>query len=239
MSNENLLLAMPFFLALVFIIGLAVTNKSNTSTTTSLLQNMPFMSTNTQSASDLITSETSCGTCPTQVKSAKCTDSGSPVMGGVDVVNYFSAYRVSTGVYNDTLPGVAGSTKYVSVFNGYTFHFSTALNKKLFEMQPTRYIPQYGGFCSWGMSTETCPQFPWSSSCMGPYGNWHHWTIFNEKLYFFWFDSAKTNFKSGDMKEYVAAADVRWAEWYGDEYQSIYSTNCYVSVDASEPAGHR
>eukprot|EP01034_Spumella_vulgaris_P021863 gene21863-27938_t len=37
------------------------------------------------------------------------------------------------------------------------------------------------------------------------------------------------------MKSYVAAADARWAEWYGDDYQSIYSTNCYVSVDVGEP----
>jgi YHS domain-containing protein len=237
MSNANILVAMPILLALVLLIGFSVTNRKNISVSTSLLKSIPIMT--TSESDTTINTDTTCGTCPTQVKAAKCTDSGTAVLGGLDVVNYFAAYRVSTGVYNDTLLGVAGSSKYESIFNGYTFRFSTSLNKKLFDMQPTKYIPQYGGFCTWGMSTETCPSFPWSVDCMGPYGNWHHWTIYEEKLYLFWFDSAKTNFKTGDMKAYVAAADARWANWYGDDYQSVYSTNCFVSVDVGEPTMHR
>jgi YHS domain-containing protein len=136
MSNTIILVAMPMLVALVLLIGFStISRKSSISVSTSSLYNTHVM---TASEPDAIKSvDITCGTCPTQVKAAKCTDIGTPVLGGVDVVNYYTAYRVSTGIYNDSLPGVAGSSKYESIYNGYTFRFSTSLNKKLFDMQPT------------------------------------------------------------------------------------------------------
>jgi YHS domain-containing protein len=173
------------------------------------------------------------------VTDAKCTDTSTPVLGGVDVVNYFTSYKLSSGGYNDTQPGIVGLSKYSSIFNGYTFYFSTSVNKKIFDSYPSKYLPQYGGFCTWGISTEVCPKAPWSTTCIGPYGNWNHWVIVNEKLYFFWFDQAKTNFLTqGIVSEYIKTADARWEEWYGDKKQSVFSTNCYVSTVGDVPGSH-
>jgi len=252
MANENVLVMVPVFLALVLILGLsAMTSRSLTSSkspvVTSLIQmeppkspdgllpgtpgTLPFPPTGGATPTK---DDSTCASCPSSTTAMKCTDSSSPVLGGVDVVNYFTAFKLADGSYDETQVGVAGTTKYSSTYMGYTFYFVSAENKKLFDGSPAKYAPQYGGFCSWGMSTEFCPKSPWSSDCLGPYGNWAHWTIQNEKLYFFWFGDAKENFKSNDINTLLSTADQRWAGWYGESSTSkastgVFSTNCYSS----------
>lgn len=57
---------------------------------------------------------------------------------GVDVVSFFK-------LPNNSYPGVAGVYPYVSVYNGYSFLFSSVENMDLFNANPTSYLPQYGG----------------------------------------------------------------------------------------------
>jgi hypothetical protein len=50
--------------------------------------------------------------------------------------------------------GEVGLDTIYSVFKGYKFQFLTVENKALFDAAPDKYIPQFGGFCAWGMSEE-------------------------------------------------------------------------------------
>ncbi len=45
-----------------------------------------------------------------------------------------------------------GSAKYTAKYGGAAFRFVSEANKKAFEKNPTRYAPQFGGFCAFGVS---------------------------------------------------------------------------------------
>jgi len=47
---------------------------------------------------------------------------------------------------------VRGNGHFVSVFDGATYQFSSADNQKLFENNPEKYVPAYGGYCAFGAS---------------------------------------------------------------------------------------
>jgi YHS domain-containing protein len=47
---------------------------------------------------------------------------------------------------------VAGDYRYESSYNGTRYRFASAENKKLFDTDPARYVPQFGGFCAYGVS---------------------------------------------------------------------------------------
>ena len=60
---------------------------------------------------------------------------------GYDPVAYFTDERP-----------VKGSSDITTVHNGATWHFSSKTNKELFEGNPEKYSPQYGGYCAYGMA---------------------------------------------------------------------------------------
>ena len=241
MSNSNWLVVVPVLMALALIIGMTTIARkpqaSSQSSVTNLMQHERTEATDGElivtpvvPLSVVPTSESDCTSCMSMITEAKCTDNSTPVLGGVDVVNYFTAYKNADGTYDESKVGVAGSKDFSASYMGYNFYFVSEENKKLFESAPDKYAPQYGGFCTWGMSTEFCPTSPWSTDCLGPYGNWAHWTIQNDKLYFFWFGDAKGKFAVSDMNSLIATADKRWSEWYGNDMEKVFSTNCYSSV---------
>lgn len=45
---------------------------------------------------------------------------------------------------------VLGEPRFAAVFEGATYYFSSAAHQKLFEGTPSKYAPQYGGFCAFG-----------------------------------------------------------------------------------------
>ena len=47
---------------------------------------------------------------------------------------------------------IEGSATYTAVHDGVAYYFSSAANKKAFEKSPKRYLPQNGGFCTFGVS---------------------------------------------------------------------------------------
>lgn len=61
---------------------------------------------------------------------------------GYDVVAYF-----------DQGKPVEGSAKHESVYGGVTWRFASKKHLALFEANPEKYAPQYGGFCSWGTAS--------------------------------------------------------------------------------------
>jgi YHS domain-containing protein len=191
----------------------------------------------TSSKTTAFYSDESCSSCPSFVESADCANSESPVLGGLDFVQYFTDFKNDDGTYDETQVGTIGSSSYTSTYNGYTFYFKSSDNKDLFDASPSSYVPQFGGFCGWGVSGETCPEYPWAADCLGPSGNWNHWTIQEDKLYFFLFSDAKAKFMA-DTTTYIASGTSRWESWFGDSSDSYFSTTCYVSTDSDGNVNH-
>jgi YHS domain-containing protein len=80
---------------------------------------------------------------------------------GYDPVSYFT----------DSVP-TKGSAEFVADYKGAKWHFASSKNLALFNSNPEKYTPQFGGYCAFGMSrgykAETQPDA---------------WTIVDDKLY--------------------------------------------------------
>ena len=61
---------------------------------------------------------------------------------GFDVVEYFNNRALS------------GKDTYTFQYHGVSFRFATAENLQRFKADPEKYIPQYGGWCAYGMATS-------------------------------------------------------------------------------------
>jgi YHS domain-containing protein len=60
------------------------------------------------------------------------------VMGGADVVAYFSMSRGDRGIL--------GSSDHEVTHQGYKYYFSNAENVDVFNSNPEKYVPAWGGF---------------------------------------------------------------------------------------------
>ena len=60
---------------------------------------------------------------------------------GYDVVAYFT----------DSKP-VKGVPQIQSIYKGARYYFATKEHKALFDSAPGKYVPQFGGFCAYGVS---------------------------------------------------------------------------------------
>jgi len=60
---------------------------------------------------------------------------------GYDTVSYFTKGAP-----------VKGSEQYTAAYNGAIYQFSSADNRDLFKASPSKYAPQYGGFCAMGVA---------------------------------------------------------------------------------------
>ncbi len=62
---------------------------------------------------------------------------------GYDTVAYFTENKA-----------VEGDEDFQVTWHGAVWHFSSAENKALFESNPLKYAPQYGGWCAYAMASE-------------------------------------------------------------------------------------
>ena len=60
---------------------------------------------------------------------------------GYDPVAYFTEGRP-----------VIGKAQYAAVHNEATYRFATRAHLKTFQANPEKYVPQYGGFCAYGVA---------------------------------------------------------------------------------------
>lgn len=174
----------------------------------------------------------SCTTCPDMITSLNCADSSIPVLGGVDVIQYWTDFKNADGTYDESQIGQLGIPSYQSTYNNFQFNFISAENQQLFESDPATYAPQFGGFCAWGVGGEFCPTYPWAADCLGPSGNWGHWTIQENKLFFFYKEEAKEKF-TADVTLYAASGALRWSEWFTSDSATplgYFSTKCFISA---------
>lgn len=66
---------------------------------------------------------------------------GSVAIHGYDVVAYFIDGRP-----------VKGSQQYMADWMGAKWRFASAEHRDLFQKEPAKYAPQYGGYCAWAVS---------------------------------------------------------------------------------------
>lgn len=95
---------------------------------------------------------------------------------GYDVVAYFNEARAKKGI-------VAHKTEW----GGAVWHFSSAKNLKTFLKDPSRYIPEYGGHCAYGVAQGYLVR-----------GDPLAWSIRSDKLYL--------NYSRGVRTAWLAAA---------------------------------
>ena len=108
---------------------------------------------------------------------------------GADVVAYFTQNRY-----------VQGSPQFKSDYQGVTFRFSSAENKALFDREPTKYQPQYGGYCADGLVYG----IPWG-------GDAETWRMVNGKLYIFGGAGSRDAWMLDEPRNLVLA-DKYWKE---------------------------
>lgn len=114
---------------------------------------------------------------------------GRLMLKGADVVAYFTQGKYAQG-----------SPQYRSSYQGVDFRFASAEHKALFDKEPAKYLPQYGGYCANGIVYG----IPWG-------GDADTWKMVDGKLYIFGGRGSMDAFLL-DEKANVAMADKYWKD---------------------------
>lgn len=107
---------------------------------------------------------------------------------GYDTVAYFTENKP-----------VIGDSKFVSEYKGANWYFSSAENLALFEQNPEKSAPQYGGYCAWAVAEKRAfaPADP------------HQWAVVNGKLYLNYDADIKSKWDK-DPSGFIEKADKVW-----------------------------
>ena len=108
---------------------------------------------------------------------------------GYDVVSYFVDNKDSIG-----------SASFRSNYQGITFQFTSAEHKALFDKAPTRYLPEFGGYCANGIVYG----LPWG-------GDGDTWKMIDGKLYIFGGHGSKDAFLLDEAGN-LALANKYWVD---------------------------
>jgi YHS domain-containing protein len=117
---------------------------------------------------------------------------------GADVVAYFTDAQFKQG--NPSIK---------SVYEKITFYFVSQENKRRFDAEPTKYVPQYGGYCANG----TAYGIPWG-------GDADTWRVIDGKLYIFGGEQSRDAFLLEPQK------NLQLAEKYWNE--EVKGSNAFV-----------
>jgi YHS domain-containing protein len=108
---------------------------------------------------------------------------------GHDVVAYFTQNKHAMG-----------SKQFSSVYESVTFHFASAEHKAMFDKEPQKYLPQFGGYCANGVAYG----IPWG-------GDADTWRMIDGKLYIFGGQGSKDAFEL-DVPGNRKLAEKYWKE---------------------------
>ena len=118
----------------------------------------------------------------------------SKAVSGYDTVSYFTEGQP-----------VKGNKQHKLKYKGATWLFSSAENKALFEANPEKYAPQYGGHCAWAVG-ENAARAP---------GDPKLWKIVNDKLYLNYNETVQERWLE-DVPGFIAKADENWPKLLED-----------------------
>ena len=116
-------------------------------------------------------------------------DGNALMLKGFDVVSYFVDNK-----------DAMGNAQFKTDYKGITFQFANAEHKTLFDREPTKYLPQFGGYCANGIVYG----IPWG-------GDGDTWKMIDGKLYIFGGQGSKNAFLL-DEKNNLALARKYWNE---------------------------
>ena len=108
-------------------------------------------------------------------------------VGGYDTVAYFTNGQPTPG-----------SKEFQHDYNGAVWRFSSAENKAMFVESPSRYSPQYGGYCAWAVSQGYTAK-----------GSPKAWRIVDDKLYLNYNLDVQAKWLV-DIPGFIAKADRNW-----------------------------
>ena len=111
----------------------------------------------------------------------------STAVGGHDPVAYFADGRP-----------VAGKSEFTHQWKGVTWRFASARNRDAFKADPTKYAPQYGGYCAWAVSQGYTAK-----------GDPNHWKIVDGKLFLNYDASVQKNWEK-DIPGHIGNANRNW-----------------------------
>ena len=97
--------------------------------------------------------------------------------------------------------GVIGNEKYSLGYNEAVWYFINEEHKNKFMKSPDKYLPQYGGYCAYGVAVLY--EMPPAA------GDGRYWDIKDGKLYLKYNKGAQVLWRLG-KKNMIYKADIRW-----------------------------
>lgn len=116
------------------------------------------------------------------------TDKSGVAIKGYDTVAYFTEGRA-----------VEGKMEFMFSWHGARWYFANAAHRDLFAANPERYAPQFGGFCSMGMTRG-----------MTANADPEAWTIVDGKLYLKFSKATRDQWRP-NKAENIKKAEKKWA----------------------------
>ena len=113
---------------------------------------------------------------------------------GYDVVSYFT----------EKVP-LEGTKKHQTIYEGAKFKFSSAKNLLRFEENPSKYIPQYGGYCAYAIAAKKTKMYIDAEA----------YEIRDDKLYLFynsWWSNKLDDWQEENTKKLQLQGDENWEE---------------------------
>ncbi len=118
-------------------------------------------------------------------------DRGGSAIKGYDTVAYWTVGEA-----------VKGNKKITSTYKGAEFRFASAENKALFDANPEKYIPEYGGYCAWAIGNSATGFAP---------GNGKYWKIVDGKLYVNYNGGVQKKWEK-DVPGFIENGDKNWEQ---------------------------
>jgi len=117
-------------------------------------------------------------------------DSQGVILTGYDVVAYFKQGKP-----------VKGDPAFESTYQGAIYLFASSVDKADFDKDPAKYAPQYGAFCSYGVTMGVLASLE--------EGRPEAFTVYKGKLYLCWNQGALKEFKT-NIDSNIEKADANW-----------------------------
>ncbi|WP_456446525.1 YHS domain-containing (seleno)protein [Thiolapillus sp.] len=93
---------------------------------------------------------------------------------------------------------VKGSKRFPLEYKGATWYFASEEHRQMFQANPGKYAPQYGGYCAWAVAHDTTAR-----------GDPLQWTLHEGKLYLN-YDAAIRKDWEQDKAHWIREADRFW-----------------------------
>lgn len=160
-------------------------------------------------------------------ESVSCTNFSKPVVSGIDVTSYWD---LSYEDGDAPTMGIPEYSTYSGMYGHDLYYFANEENLGTFLSSPSKFWPQFGSFCSYGISVEGVNDDTidyWDYDFLGPFGDPQVYTIYRDRLYIFmnsaarslWLEYPDTNNLQGQT---------RWANWAIEAAESGLTDDYYT-----------